>query len=391
MRGHGLSKAGQRVTALIVALVLWAPGAMAAEIYKIGAVFAVTGPAASLGIPERNTALLIQDELNRKGGIRGPDGQMHPVQIVIYDTASEDTKAVLAAKKLIEEDKVSAIVGPTQSGESMAIVDTVQRAPIALVSAAASIRIIEPVKERKWVFKTPQSDTLIASTLINFLKKKNVSRVALLTVNNAFGESGRVELEKVCEQMGVQIIAREKFDATDKAMTAQLTRLRGTDFQATVVWAIPPAASIVTKHYRRLGLRQPLFQSHGVGSQDFISLAGPAANGVIFPVGKLVVAEELPPTDPQKSVLIQYGKDYEARFGSRSTFGGHAWDGLHIVLKAMEKAGSDRAKIRDAIEGMKDFIGISGVFNLSDQDHNGLDTRAVIMVEIKDGKWTIAQ
>jgi branched-chain amino acid transport system substrate-binding protein len=174
-------------------------------------------------------------------------------------------------------------------------------------------------------------------------------------------------------------------------MTAQLTRLRGSVFQAAVVWAIPPAASIVTKNYRRLGLREPLFQSHGVGNQDFINLAGPAANGVIFATGKLVVAEQLPSTDPQKSVLVQYGKDYEARFGSRSTFGGHAWDGLQIVLKAMEKAGSDRASIRDAIEGMREFIGIGGVFNFSDQDHNGLDARAVTMVEIKDGKWALAQ
>jgi len=382
---------GGLIIALMAALVLGASGAMAAETYKIGAIFAITGPASSLGIPERNTALLIQDELKRKGGIRGPDGQMHPVQIVIYDTASEETKTVTAAKKLIEEDKVSAIVGPTQSGESLAIVDTVQKAQIPLVSAAASIKIVEPVKDRKWVFKTPQSDTLIAAVLIDFLKKKNLSKVAFLSVNNAFGDSGRIEFEKVAEKSGLQIVAREKFDATDKDMTAQLTRLRGTDFQAAVVWAIPPAASIVTKNYRQLGLRQPLFQSHGVGNKTFIDLAGPAANGVIFPVGKLVVAEDLPGSDAQKSVLVQYAKEYEARFGPRSTFGGHAWDGLQIVLKAMGKAGSDRAKIRDAIEGMKEFVGISGVFNFSDQDHNGLDTRAVTLVEIKDGKWTLAK
>ncbi|MBI3015425.1 MAG: ABC transporter substrate-binding protein [Candidatus Tectomicrobia bacterium] len=382
---------GGLAIALVAALVLGASGAMAAETYKIGAIFALTGPASSLGIPERNTALLIQDELNKKGGIRGPDGQMHPVQIIIYDTASEETKTVLATKKLIEEDKVSAIVGPTQSGESLAIVDTVQKAQIPLISAAASIKIVEPVKDRKWVFKTPQSDTLIASVLISFLKEKNLSKVAFLSVNNAFGDSGRVEFEKVAEKSGLQIVAREKFDATDKDITAQLTRLRGTDFQAAVVWAIPPAASIVTKNYRQIGLRQPLFQSHGVGNKAFIDLAGPAANGVIFPVGKLVVAEDLPGSDAQKSVLVQYAKDYEARFGPRSTFGGHAWDGLRIVLKAMEKAGSDRAKIRDAVEGMKEFVGISGVFRFSAQDHNGLDTRAVTMVEIKDGKWTLAR
>ncbi|HLC27448.1 MAG TPA: ABC transporter substrate-binding protein [bacterium] len=384
---------GGLAIALIAALFFGATGVMAAETYKIGAIFAITGPASSLGIPERNTALLIQDELNRKGGIRGPDGQMHPVQIVIYDTASEETKTVLAAKKLIEEDKVSAIVGPTQSGESMAIVDTVQKAQIPLVSAAASIKIVEPVKERKWVFKTPQSDTLIASTLINFLKKKNLSKVAFLSVNNAFGDSGRVEFEKISEKSGLQIVAKEKFDATDKDMTAQLTRLRGTDFQAAVVWAIPPAASIVTKNYRQLGLRPPLFQSHGIGNKDFIKLAEAAAEGVIFPAGKLLVAEDLPASEPQKSVLVQYAKEYEARHGleSRSTFGGHGWDALQIVLKAMEKAGNDRAKIRDTIEGMKEFVGIGGVFNFSDRDHNGLDTRAVSMIEIKDGKWTLAK
>ena len=217
--------------------------------------------------------------------------------------------------------------------------------------------------------------------------------MAFLSVNNAFGDSGRVEFEKISEKSGLQIVAKEKFDATDKDMTAQLTRLRGTDFQAAVVWAIPPAASIVTKNYRQLGLRPPLFQSHGIGNKDFIKLAEAAAEGVIFPAGKLLVAENLPASEPQKSVLVQYAKEYEARHGleSRSTFGGHGWDALQIVLKAMEKAGNDRAKIRDTIEGMKEFVGIGGVFNFSDRDHNGLDTRAVSMIEIKDGKWTLAK
>jgi branched-chain amino acid transport system substrate-binding protein len=371
---------------------LWTAGPAAAqEAYKIGAIFSITGPGSSLGIPERDTALMLEADFNAKGGVRGPDGKLHPVRIVIYDDASDETKAVLAAKKLIDEDRVAAIVGTTLSGTSLAIVDTVQKAEVPTVSAAAAAKIVEPAAERKWIFKTPQSDHLIVGVLVEHLKAKGLRRVGWLNVDYAFGQLGWAEFEKGAQKAGLTIVANEKFGQKDVDMTAQLVRVKAANPQAVVVWSIPPSASIATKNYADLGLKMPLFQSHGVGNKRYVELAGPAANGVVFPAGKLLVAEELPDTDAQKGVLLAYAKEFEAKYGPRNTFGGHAWDAVQLVVRALERAGADRGKLRAAIEETRGFIGVTGVFDFSPTDHNGLDRRAVAMIEIVDGQWRLAK
>ena len=366
-------------------------GAGAQEAYKIGAVFSITGPGSSLGIPERDTALMIEADVNARGGVKGPDGARHPLKLVIYDDASDETKAVLAAKKLIDEDKVTAIVGTTLSGTSLAILDTVQKAEVPLVSCAAAIKIVEPAAERKWVFKTPQSDHLIVGVLVDHLKAKGLTKVGWLNVDYAFGQLGWIEFEKAAQKAGLTIVANEKFGQKDVDMTAQLTRVKAANPQAVVIWSIPPSASIATKNYADLGMTAPLFQSHGIGNKKYIELAGPAANNVVFPVGKLLVAEQLVDNDPQKLVLLAYARDFEAKYGPRNTFGGHAWDAVQIVLHAMEKAGADRAKVRAAIEATRNFVGVTGIFDFSPSDHNGLDRRAVTMVQIADGQWRVAK
>ncbi|HET7342037.1 MAG TPA: ABC transporter substrate-binding protein [Methylomirabilota bacterium] len=378
---------------LLVALLalLWTSGPAAAqEPYRIGAIFSITGPGSSLGIPERDTALMLEADINARGGLKGPDGKLHPLKIVIYDDASDETKAVLAAKKLIDEDKVAAIVGTTLSGTSLAILDTVQKAEVPLVSCAAALKIVEPVAERKWVFKTPQSDHLIVGVLVDYLKAKGLTRVAWLNVDYAFGQLGWVEFEKAAQAAGLTIAANEKFGQKDVDMTPQLTRVKAVSPQAVVVWSIPPSASIATKNYADLGLKAPMFQSHGVGNKAFITLAGPAANGVTFPAGKLLVAEQLPDGDAQKGVLLAYARDFEAKYGPRNTFGGHAWDAVQLVAHALERAGADRGGIRSTIETTRNFVGISGVFDMSAKDHNGLDRRAASMIQIVDGQWKLA-
>jgi branched-chain amino acid transport system substrate-binding protein len=378
------------------AVSLWAvlAGPLAApaqEAYRVGAVFSITGPGSSLGIPERDTARMIEADVNAKGGVKGPDGKMHPLKLVIYDDASDETKAVLAVKRLIDEDKVSAIVGTTLSGTSLAILDTVQKAEVPLVSCAAAAKIVEPVAERKWVFKTPQSDFLIVGVLVDYLKGKGLTKVGWLNVDYAFGQLGWVEFEKAAQKAGIAITGNEKFGQKDVDMTAQLTRIKATAPQAVIIWSIPPSASIATKNYADLGITAPLFQSHGVGNKTYIELAGSASNNVMFPAGKLLVAEQLADNDVQKAVLLAYAHDFEAKYGPRNTFGGHAWDALQIVLHAMEKTGPDRAKIRSAIETTKNFVGISGVFDFSPTDHNGLDRRAASMIQIADGQWRLAK
>ena len=375
----------------VLALGWGVPAAYAQEAYKIGAIFSITGPGSSLGIPERDTALMVEAEVNAKGGVKGPDGKLHPLKLVIYDDASDETKAVLAAKKLIDEDKVTAIVGTTLSGTSLAILDTVQKAEVPLVSCAAAAKIVEPAAERKWVFKTPQSDFLITGVLADYLKAKGLTKVAWLNVDYAFGQLGWIEFEKAAQKAGLTIVANEKFGQKDVDMTAQLTKVKAANPQATVIWSIPPSASIATKNYADLGIKAPMFQSHGVGNKKYIELAGPASNGVLFPAGKLLVAEQLTDNDPQKAVLLAYAKDFEAKYGARNTFGGHAWDALYIVLGAMQKAGTDRAKVRSAIEATRNFVGITGVFDFSPADHNGLDRRAATVIQITDGQWRQAK
>jgi len=359
-------------------------GAETKEPYKIGAVFDISGPGSSLGIPERDTAQMIIDKVNAEGGIDG-----HLIELVMLDNKSNETESALAVKNLIQQD-VLAIVGASTSGSTLAMVDAVQQAQVPLVSAAASIRIVEPVNERQWVFKTAQSDSLVAQKIVTYLKSKGLTKIAFASMNNAFGDSGRAEFEKAAAAEGIEVLAWEKFEANDTIMTSQLTSIKKLEPQAVIAWAIPPSASSFTANYRQLGLTMPLIHSHGIGNQKFIELAGDAANDVVFPVGKLLVAEGLPDSDPQKAVLMDYATEFESKFGPRNTFGGHAWDAVNIVLEALKTAGPDKAKIRDAIENTQNFNGISGVFNMSPEDHNGLGLDSMVMVKIQDGKWVLA-
>lgn len=359
----------------------------AKEPYKIGAIVDASGPAASLGEPERDTLKMLAEELNAKGGING-----HPVELIILDNKSLESEAVLAAKRLIDQDKVLAIIGCSQSSTSLAILDTVTKAQVPTISMAASAKITTPVKDRRWIFKTAQSDITVANKIAKYLVSKGIKNVAFLSVNNTFGDSGLSNFEKAAKDFGLNIILKEKFEATDSDMTAQLAKVKASKAQATVVWAIPPAASIITKNFRDLGINMPLVHCHGIGNKKFLELAGDAANGVVAPMGKLLVAEQLPDNDPQKPVLLKYIADYQQKYSVRpSTFGGHAYDAFNLVVKAIEKAGPDRAKIRDALEQITGYAGVSGIFNLSPQDHNGLGEDAMVMVEIRNGKWQLLQ
>jgi len=371
--------AGAAAVLLALALV----PAQAATPYVVGAVFDISGPASPLGTPERDTALMIEDMVNRAGGING-----HPLKLVIYDNASEETKCVMAVKRLIERDKVLAIVGPSQTGTTLAVVDTVTRAKVPLVSCAAAIPIVDPVKP--WVFKTPQSDNYAVAKLIDYFKTCGIKRIAFVNVSNAFGKSGLEQAQKLFPKAGIQIVAKEEFAPTDTDMTTQLTRIRMANPQAVVCWGTNPGPAMLAKNMRQLGMKQPLFMSHGVANRKFIELAGPAANGIIFPAGRLLVMESLSKTDPRYAVLAKYDQAFRARYNrAPDTFGGHAWDALFMVIEAIKKAGPDRAKIRTALEQTKNFVGTAGFFNMSAKDHNGLTKDSFVMVKISKGDWTL--
>lgn len=353
------------------------------EPYKIGAVLDISGKSSSLGIPERDTIQMVVNQINEKGGING-----HPIELIMLDTKSNETEAALAVRKLIQQD-VLAVIGASTSGSTMAMVDAVQKAQLPLVSCAASINIVEPVSERKWVFKTAQSDSIVSEKIIEYLQDQGLRKVAFISVNNAYGDSGRIEFMKAAKSGGIEIVAEEKFEQDDTIMTSQLASIKKVNPDAVVAWAIPPAASSLTVNYKQMGLEMPLIHSHGIGNQTFIELAGDSANGVIFPIGKLLIADRLADSDPQKAVLADYKAQYEEKYGPTNPFGGYAWDAIQLVVKAIEKAGPDKAKIRTEIENQRDFVGVTGIFSMSPTEHNGLTKDDLILVRINKGTWEI--
>jgi len=360
------------------------------EPYKVGAVFAITGGASWLGEPERNTARMIEEEINAAGGING-----HPLELIIEDTEGQEAKTVNAVNKLISLDKVSAIIGPSRSGTTMAVVPIVEKAEVPLISCAAAEAIVtdpETGKERKWVFKTPQKDSDAVIKIFEHMKSKGISKVAIISGTTGFGDQGRKQLIKYADEMGFDIVADETYGPQDTDMTAQLTKIKGTDAKAIVNWSIVPAQSIVPRNMRQLNMTIPLYQSHGFGNVKYAESAGKAGDGIMFPAGRLLVANELPDDHPQKKLLVKYKEAYEEEFEENvSTFGGHAYDALWLVIKVMEKVGDDRAKIRKEIENTRDFVGTGGIFNFSPDDHNGLTKEAFEMLTVKDGKFTLPE
>ena len=385
------------VLIFILALTLASPLAAGAQEYRIGFVSAITGPASSLGVPERDVAVMIQKELEAKGGITGPDGKKYPVKLFIHDDESKADTTVRVVKKLIDEDKVHVVIATSQSPDSMAVVlsDFFKGAKTPLISMASSHAIVTPVKERFWVFKTPQSNIHVSTHQVRYLKAKRYTKVASLYLNNAFGDDSRKALAALSKDAAIEIVYEDKFEAADKDMTPQLTKVKASGAQALIVHAIPPGASIITKQFRDLGLTIPLIHNHGVGNKPFIDLAGGAADGVIFPIGKMLVAESLLDADPQKKVLLDFVAWYEKGTGKpRNTFAGHAWDALQMSFMAFAKVSPGapldqaHARVRDELEKVKNFVGTGGIFNMSAEDHVGLDERSMVLVRIEGGKWT---
>ena len=359
--------------------------AHAAEPIKIGSFLTVTGPASFLGDPELRTLQMVVEEVNAKGGVLE-----RPVQLIHYDTSGNARDALNYVKRLIRSDKVDIIVGGTTSGDTLAVIPEVEKEGMPLISLAGAVEIIEPVK--KWVFKVAHTDRMAVAKIYEDLRARGLTRVALITGDGGFDKSGREQLRQLAPEYGIQIVADESYGNKDTDMTTQLTKIRASDAQALINFGFGQAPAIVTRNVKQLGIDLPLYQSHGVASQTFIELAGPAAEGVRLPAAALVVAEQLPDTDPQKPVLLAYKNRYEAKHGPVSTFGGHAYDGIMIALAAIERAGStDKAKVRDEIEKTQGFIGTSGVFNMSPEDHMGLTLDAFKMVEVRDGAWTLVE
>jgi branched-chain amino acid transport system substrate-binding protein len=376
----------RQMTAVAIGLgTLLAAGPEASAQVKIGVVLSVTGPASFLGDPEKKTLEMYVAEINEKGGVNG-----QKLQLVIYDDGGDANNARTFATRLVEEDKVIAMIGGTTTGSTLAMIPVFEDAQLPFISLAGAVQIIQPV--RKWVFKTPHTDTMACEKIFADIKRRNLSKVALISGSGGFEKSMEAECVKVAPKAGITIVHQESYGPRDTDMTPQLTNIKGkADVQAVINPGFGQGPAIVTRNYRQLDIKLPFYQSHGVASKQFIELAGAAAEGVRLPAAALLVAEKLPSSDPQRAVVVSYKQTYERKTSQPvSTFGGHAYDGLMILTEAAKRArGWEKAKVRDEIEKTKGFLGTGGVVTMSATDHMGLDLSAFRMIEIKNGDWTL--
>ena len=373
----------KRLLAATAALA-FAASAAQAEI-KIGSVLSVTGPASFLGDPEKKTLEMYVAEINAAGGVNGQQ-----IKVFIYDDGGDANKARTFATRLVEEDKVDAVVGGSITGTSMSMRDVYEEAKIPYIALAGAAAIVVPV--RPYVFKTPHTEPMSCGKIFEDLKKRNLTKIAMISGTDGWGKAMREECLKMAPQSGVTVVKDEIYGATDSDMTPQLTNIKNTaGVQAVINCGFGQGPAIVTRNYRQLGISAPLYQSHGVSSKSYINLAGAAAEGVSLPAAALLVADKLPDSDPLKKVAMDYKTKFEKATGQPvSTFGGHMRDGLFILVEAMKRAKSaDKAKVRDEIEKTKGFIGTGGVVNMSTQDHLGLDLTSFRMLEIKNGDWAL--
>lgn len=373
-----------RTALLLMLLALLPAGVFAQDPVKLGAVFSVTGPASFLGEPEKNSVELAIEKVNAAGGVLG-----RPLEIVIYDDETDVNKCVLNMDKLLRKDGVVAVIGPTTSGNTLAVLNKAQQHEVPMMSCAAAEKIVSPLKP--FVFKDTPSDRYAVEKILQHAKSKGYKKLAAITVSDGFGQAGRAFIQKLAPEAGFELVADEVYGPKDTDMTAQLTKIKDLNPDFIVCWGTNPGPAVIARNRKQLGIEIPLYMSHGVASKKFIELAGDASEGLLLPAGRLIVAEQIADDNPQKPVLLDYKKLYEERFKSDvSTFGGHGWDAVMLLVAAIEKAGNDDPKaIQDAMEQVTNHVGTAGIFNFSEEDHNGLDARAFTMVTIQDGAWKI--
>jgi branched-chain amino acid transport system substrate-binding protein len=388
-----MSKLSWAALIAAVVLILTVGSAAAEETIKIGAFFDLSGPAAFIGTPTKLVAEMAVDQINKAGGINGKK-----IALVIGDTEGDPAKAVNIAKRFIYKDKVAAIIGPTRTGTGMAVKKIVQQGKIPTFMTVGGDPVImggPKLGPYDWVFKSPQRSSVAVQRLYTYLKDKGLTKVALLTASDGFGKDGAHWLTKLAPDFGLSIVAEESFGPKDTDMTAQLTKVKNAGPQALVVWTIGPAGAIVSKNKAQLGIALPLFQCHGLPDPKYIELAGKACEGDRMPATKLMVADSLPDSDPQKAVIQEFVRLYTDVYGYQKQFpinthSGYAWDAIMMVANAMKTAGVKAEALRTAIERTKGYVGISGVYNLTAEDHNGLGVDSMVMVQVKNGAFAMA-
>jgi len=358
------------------------PSGSATGPIKIGAILDITGAGASLGVPERQALELLDEQVQAAGGIKG-----RPVQLLIEDDQSTEDGAAKAMSKLVDQEKVDIVLGASRTGPSLAMKAVAESSSIPMISMAANQAIVQG---SKWVFKSAQNDRVVIERMIDYMDEKGYSSIGLARDASGFGEGVQEMFDEVGADKGIKVKATERFapDATD--FTAQMVNLRDAKADVNVIWGIPPAAGLAQKAYRQLRDETPVMQSHGIGNQVFLDSAGADANGLVAPLGRLVVAGQLPADDPQRQVITTFVDEYTKKFGAGpSTFSGHAYDAWKLAVDALTAAGTDKAAVRDHLEQVKGYVGISGVFTMTPTDHSGLSADALKLVTVANGTWKL--
>jgi branched-chain amino acid transport system substrate-binding protein len=353
----------------------------------VGVTVSATGPAASLGIPEKNTIELMPKQIGK-----------HKVNYVVLDDASDTTNAVSNARKLITESKVDVIIGSTTTPNSLAMIDVAAESQTPMISMAASARIVEPVDAKKrWVFKTPQNDIMMAIAIAQHMANNGIKSVAFIGFADAYGEGWLQEFQKAAGIKSLNVVAVERYNRTDTSVTGQVLKVQAAKPDAVLIAGSGTPAALPQKSLRERGYTGKIYQTHGVANNDFLRVGGKDVEGTILPAGPMLVAAQLPADHPVRKSALAYVNAYEAKYGkgSVSTFGGHGWDAGLLVERAATEAlkkaqpgtPAFRAAMRDALEGVKELAGAHGIFNMSAADHNGLDQRGRVMVTISNGTW----
>jgi len=380
------------ILALVAVSFLCSAQCRAENPIKIGAFFALSGPAASIGTPTKLVAQMVVDKINKDGGIN-----KQPFELAVGDTESDPTKALMQAKRLVENDKVVALIGPTRTDEGMAAkpyIEDTAHLPIVMTIGGDPVILGGKFGSFHWTFKAPQRTAVAVRKIYEYLKSQKQTRVALLTASDGFGKDGLSSLEQLAAEYGMEIAAKEAFAVTDTDMTPQLLKIKGSGAQALICWTIGPAGARVAKNVKQLAIAMPLVQCHGQPDPKYVELAGDAADGSIMPSTKLMVADQLPDSDPQKAVIrdfidlytnvYHYDKQYPI-----NTHSGYAWDAIYLLANAMRQVGTNPEALRAAIEQTKGYVGVSGIYNLTPEDHNGLGLDSLVMVKVEKGKWVL--
>lgn len=371
--------------ALFAVLSAAAPFAQAQDI-KIGGLLETSGFIASLGGPGLDGAMLAVEQINAAGGISG-----RKVQLVNINSESDNTKTVTGAKRLIEQEKVVAIIGPMSSGSAFAVTDTIERAKVPMIANGASRGIVLPPETKRFSFLAPLTDVVVLGVMLKDMQARGIKKIAILNSDVAFGTAGRESLEKAVGAAGVTLVAKETFGNADTDITPQLTKIRGSEAEATVLWATGAGLAIATKNHRSLGIKTPLYLAHSANDFNFLRLAGDAANGILLPSSKIYVTSALPASDPQKSVVEGFVQAYEKKYGKPpATFAGNGYDAAMMIMQAVKKAGADPEKVRDAIEATRDYVGVTAVYTYGPADHFGAKPESVVMLTVRDGKFALA-